>query len=79
MKMNMIPAHIASQDRNTPSFARLTDQIPRARRYLALQNLIPILRHPDEVVLNVVDRVRACPIFLAHWIPPISEYSKTLY
>ena len=42
--------------------ARLPHQIQRPLRHRSPQNLVTILRNPDQVVFYVVLRVRTCPV-----------------
>src|SRR5271169_1643007 len=61
--MNMIRRHRASDDRHPSRNTRLPYQIARTLRYPAPEDLLPVLRAPDHVVLQVVNRVRALPVF----------------
>jgi len=78
MDMNMVFTDMTAQYRDISRFTGLSDQIPAPMRYVSYQNRIPILRHPDKMVLNVIDRMRTSFI-LAHWIPPTNDYSKSIY
>ena len=58
------PAH----DDHIPSLADLPNQLTPTLRHSAAQNLVALLGDPDQVILDIVDRLRAVPI-LRH--PPI--------
>lgn len=64
----MIRRHRAPNHHHFSRLTTLSDQIPCPLRHPAPQHLVPIFRDPDQVILDVVDRVRPSPIF-AH--PPI--------
>ena len=79
VKMDMILTDMTTQDRYAPRFAGLTNQIAGTLRYITCQYPVSVLPHPYQMVLNVIDRMRAFTVVLAHWIPPTSDYSKTPY
>ncbi len=58
----MILADYAFQNLDLENFARLTDQLTHAQRHVACQDLLPILRDPDKVIFDVVNRVTAITI-----------------
>src|SRR5262249_34078311 len=55
--------HRASNNRHFPRHADLPQQVARPLRDVAPQDLVPILRHPDHVILQIRHRGRATPIF----------------
>lgn len=56
-KMNMVRPHMPLDNPNLTTQTALTDQLARPFRYGPAQHLVAILRHPDEVVLDLIDRV----------------------
>jgi hypothetical protein len=57
MQMAMIFADMPTQNRYVAPFACLSDQFPGTQDYFARQNLIPVLCHPNEMVLDAIDCV----------------------
>ena len=62
-QMNMICRHRSSDDRHASGSTSLTYQVAHTLHYPAPENLLPVLRAPDHVVLQVVNRVCALPVF----------------
>jgi hypothetical protein len=73
--MDVILAHVTTQDRHPSGFAGLAKQLPSPQSNIALQNLIAALRHPHEVALDVKDGVRTLAVLVAHRIPPMSHHT----
>ena len=44
--------------------AYLSQKIPEPFRYLSVQHFLPVFRNPDQVVLEVIHRMRSCPVVL---------------
>src|ERR1700692_818852 len=61
--MNVIRRHRPSDNRHPSGSARLAYQVAHPLRYPAPENLLPVLRAPNHVVLQVVNRVCALPVF----------------
>jgi len=60
--VHMILAGAALFDPNIQTEACLPDQLPRSMGNLALQHVVPIFRHPYQVILDLVNRVRPASI-----------------
>jgi hypothetical protein len=50
------------ENRNITSHAYLANQISQPNTNLATQNLVTILRHPYQMILYVIHRMRASPV-----------------
>ena len=61
--MDVIWRHRTPYDHHLPRLADLSHQVARTLCYSPTQNLVPILRTPDHVILQIEDRVRAMPVF----------------
>src|SRR5580658_3446496 len=61
--MNMIRRYRSSDDRHPSGNTSLTYQVAHTLRYPAPEDLLSVLRAPDHVVLQVVNRVCALPVF----------------
>jgi hypothetical protein len=53
----------SSYDHHFPRLADLADEVARTLRHATAQNLVAILCTPDQVILQIEDRVRALPVF----------------
>ena len=62
-QVDVIRRHRSSYDHHIPRLADLSDQVARTLRNSPAQYLVPILRAPDYVILQIEDRVRAMPVF----------------
>ena len=61
--MNVIGRHRSPDDRHSSRRACLPYQVARTLRYPALEYSLSVLRAPDQVIFQVVNRVRALPVF----------------
>src|ERR1700681_4028275 len=61
--MNVIRRHRASDNRHPSRSARLAYQVAHTLRYPTPEYLLSILGAPNHVVLQVVNRVCALPVF----------------
>jgi hypothetical protein len=59
----MVRRYCSSYDYHVSCLAHLPDQVPRTLCYPSSQDLVPVFRDPDHVVLQFVCRVGAVPIF----------------
>jgi hypothetical protein len=50
-------------DHDVPRLEDLSNQVARTLRHSPALYLIPILRAPDHVILQIENRVRAMPVF----------------
>ena len=62
-QVDVIRRDSPANDRHVPRPAHLPDQVARTLRHPPVQYLVTILRAPDQVILQVVNRVRARPVF----------------
>ena len=60
--MNVILADYATDNLDLERLANLANKLADSKSHLALQHLVPILRYPNEVILNLVLRMCAGPI-----------------
>ncbi len=67
--MDMVFTDMTFQDVNVAAHADLPDDVPRSLGHFALQDGIAIFRHPDQVILDVVHRVRPCAVVLQAALP----------
>jgi hypothetical protein len=58
----VIWCHCTAYDYRFSGLANLPQQIARTLRYTSPQNLVSIFRDPHEVILDIENRVRACPV-----------------
>src|SRR3569833_904576 len=61
--MDVIRRYRATHDHHVSCFADLSKQDARTLRYSTAHYLVPFLRSPDHVILQIEDRVRAMPVF----------------
>ena len=71
--MHVVFAHMPLDYLYLSAQAGLSYQFPRSCSYLSFQHLIPILRYPHKVVLDVIQRMRSASILrhdsiLAIWL-----------
>jgi hypothetical protein len=62
-QMYVIRRHRAPYDHHVPRLADLPDQIARSLCHAPAQYFVAIFRTPDQVILQIVDRVRAMSVF----------------
>ena len=62
--MDMIPGDRTLDDFHVFRLAYLSQKIPEPFRYLSIEHFLPVFRNPDQVVLEVIHRVRSCPVVL---------------
>ena len=60
--MHRILADDPLKDLDLEDVARLPDQLPHTQCDIACENLVAVLRDPDKVLLDVVDRMTAVAI-----------------
>ncbi len=75
MDMNMIPAYMATENSDVSGFTCLTNQITGSQSHLTFQNVVTVFCNPDKMILKTIDRMRAFSVFLAHGLPPMSDYN----
>lgn len=61
--MHMVNTHMPFQNMHISAHTYLSKNRARPLGYLPTQHLIPIFRHPHQMVLNVIERVRSFPVF----------------
>ena len=71
--MHVIRRHHAPNHHYFSGLTALSDQISRPLRHSPSQHLVAVLRDPDQVVLDVVDRMRSSPILT----PPQQRVAPT--
>ena len=59
----MIGRHRSPYNHDVPSLANLSNEVARTLSHSTAQYLIPILRAPNHVILQIEDRVPAMPVF----------------
>jgi len=69
--MHMIFAHNTFDDPYLKGFARLPHQVSHSFGYYPLQRLITILRYPNKMILNLVNRLVAVSIGPCHLLGQI--------
>src|SRR5208282_168848 len=62
--MDMIPGYRTLDDFHVFCLAYLSQKIPEPFRHLSIEHLLPVFRNPDQVVLEVIHRMRSCPVVL---------------
>ena len=77
MQMGMILADMTPQNRNVARLACLAGQFSCSLGYIPFQNVILVFRHPDKMVLDIIDRMRAFAVSFAHGSPPMSDHITT--
>ncbi len=70
-QMHMVTTDVALQDGDFSAGTDLADNVACPFRRFSPQHLVAIFRHPHEVILNVVDRMRSLPILRHDGSPPI--------
>ncbi len=75
MKMNMVLANMAAQNRDAASLASLTEQVTGSQGHVTFQNMVAILRYPNEMILDVVNGMRTLVVFVAHRTPPEGNHT----
>jgi len=63
-EVHMIPGDRPFDDFHVLRLAYLSHKITEAFRYLSIQHLLPVFRNPDQVVLEVIHRMRSCSVVL---------------
>lgn len=58
--MDVILPYATLHDRDPSAEAALPDQLACSGRYIPNEYMISVLRHPYEVVLDVIHRMSAC-------------------
>jgi hypothetical protein len=61
--VDVVGRYRSPYDDHVPRLADLSNQVARTLCYAAAQNLVPVFRDPDDMVFEIVCRVRAMPIF----------------
>jgi hypothetical protein len=69
--MHVILAHHAFHYPDLKGFARLSHQLSNSLRYLPIQNLVAVLRHPYKVVLNLKNCMTTVSVI--HAAPPFVQ------
>ena len=70
--VHVVLAHHALHYPNLKRPTRLPDQLSYSLRDLSRQHLVPVLRHPDKVVLDLKYRMAA--ISVVHAAPPLAQH-----
>jgi len=70
--VHMVNAHMPLHDGDVSAHTDLTDKFARPFSDFAFQNFVAVFRHPDEVILNVVDGVRSFAI-VGHGFSPANS------
>ena len=70
MKVDVVFADMAAQHRDPSGLAGLTDKFADAQGNVSLQYVVTIFRHPNKVILDVVNAMRTFTVFFAHGLNP---------
>jgi len=62
--MHMIRRNRALDNLNVIRQTNLTYQVTQSQADLPAEDTLAILRHPNEVVLQIIPRMRPCPVIL---------------
>ena len=65
-QMHVVRRHRSTNDRHLARLADLPDHIAGSLRHLSPQHFVPVFRDPDQVILDVPNRVPARSIFGHH-------------
>lgn len=76
--MHVITRDIALHDDDASTFSALTNQIPSTKRHFPFQHLVAILRHPNQMILDIIDRVATRTIFHTATLKAIRLKAKVL-
>ncbi len=63
-EMDMILRDRTGDDFHVLGLTYFSEKISKALSHLSVQHLLPVLGNPDQVVLEVVHRMRRCPVVL---------------
>src|SRR5208337_1249744 len=63
-EMDMILGNRTLDDFHIFNLAYLSQKIPESFRYLSIQHFLSVFCNPDQVVLEVIHRMRSCPVVL---------------
>ena len=70
--MHMILAHHPFHDPDLKGLTRLPNQLSYSLGDLSGQYLVPVLRHPDKVILNL--KYRVASVSVVHAAPPFPQH-----